>query len=72
MPRGPKPLKSPLKNDEFYCLSCRNRRKSVDFSPRKIKNKKAVGKKIHMLSGTCSKCGTRVNKIISKAKYESL
>jgi hypothetical protein len=70
MPRGPKPLTAKLKQDEFYCVKCRKRTKSPDFVVKKIKNSKR--KDICMMKGTCKKCGTNVNKFISKDKYEEL
>ena len=67
MPRGPKPLKSKLKKNEFYCVSCRGR-VSVDkddIRVKMIKNKK-VGS-IPALKGQCGKCDTNLTKFIKRS-----
>ena len=70
MPRGPKPLTKKLKEDEFYCVKCRKRVKSPDFTVKKIKNSKRTN--IHMMKGNCKNCGTNLNKFITKDKFDEL
>lgn len=65
MPRGPKPLKTKLKKNEFYCVKCRNRVKcdSADICVKKIQNRK-IGY-IPALKCHC-KCGTSLTKFIRR------
>lgn len=70
MPRGPKPLKKKLKQNEFYCVKCRGRSRvsSDEICFRDIKNKKRRNNKVPMLQSECHKCGTGLNKIVKNSK----
>lgn len=54
-----KPLKSKLKKNEFYCVSCRNRAKADD-----VKKVKARVTGQPMLKGYCVECESKVAKFI--------
>jgi hypothetical protein len=60
----PKPLKTKLKQQEFYCVKCRKRVKiaSDDMGVSVFKNEK-TGMKVPSLVGNC-KCDTTVIKFI--------
>ena len=65
MPRGPKPLRSPLKANQFYCVKCRAR-VSVDKDDMCVR---AGTKKTHgvpMLKAQCHKCDSGLNKFIKQ------
>jgi predicted SprT family Zn-dependent metalloprotease len=62
MPRGPKPLKSRLKKNEFYCLSCRKKVTGDDIKERKVKNSKRGS--VPMLKAYCHKCDGKLSKIV--------
>lgn len=68
MPRGPPPLKSKLKKNEFYCVGCRKRVTGTDLHVKKVRNRK-VGM-VPMLKGYCRKCESKVNKFIKKSKIK--
>ena len=67
MPRGPKPLKSRLKQNQFYCVKCRKRVTSHpdDICVKNIRNRKTGS--IPALKSECPKCGTKLFKF-SKRK----
>lgn len=73
MPRGPSPLHSKLKQNEFYCVKCRKRVTvpADNICVKQYANKR-VGRKISMLKGECKKCGTGVNKIFADAKLSAM
>lgn len=54
-----KPLKGKLKEDEFYCVSCRARRKADE-----VKKGKARVTGQPMLKGYCVKCENKVVKFV--------
>jgi hypothetical protein len=53
------PLKGKLKKNEFYCVACRDRRKSDE-----IKHAKARMTGQAMLKGHCVKCENKVTKFV--------
>lgn len=60
----PMPLKTKLKQNEFYCVMCRCR---VALNSDDIRFKDAHSSKrknIPMLKGHCAKCGCCVNKFV--------
>lgn len=67
MPRGPKPLKTKLKKNEFYCVKCRSRVKEheEDICVKKIKNRK-IGS-VPALKSYCHKCGTSLTRFIKRS-----
>ena len=67
MPRGPPPLKKPLRQNEFYCLKCRARVRvpADELKVRHYTNKK-LRYKVPMLKGLCHKCESTVNKIVKR------
>jgi hypothetical protein len=64
MPK-PRSLKTKLKKDEFYCLSCRARAKGDNLKYKKIRNYKRG--MVPMMKANCHKCDGKLAKII-KAK----
>lgn len=73
MPRGPKPLRSKLKADEFYCVSCRKRvhSKNDDICVKVYRNRR-TNSSVPALKGQCAKCDTNVTKFISHDKIDSM
>lgn len=70
MPRGPKPLRTKLKANEFYCVSCRGR-VAVDKEDICVK---AGTKKTHgvpMLKAQCAKCESGLNKFIKMSAVDA-
>lgn len=61
-------LKSKLKQNEFYCVSCRKRK---GCKPADIRVKKLKGR-IPALKSKCGKCGTNLTKFIKHADYGKL
>jgi hypothetical protein len=47
---------------QAYCLKCKKQQDVKDPKDKKTKNGRS------MVSGTCSKCGTKVNKFVSPTK----
>jgi hypothetical protein len=64
MPRGPKPLNTKLKANEFYCVCCRKRRVGSDIELKIHKNKKRENGKVPMLKARCAHCDCNMNKIV--------
>ena len=62
MPRGPKPLPSPLKANEFYCLHCRKRCTADAVKKVSVRNSKRGT--IHMKKGHCKSCEGKVCRIV--------
>ena len=73
MPRGPKPLKSRLKQNDFYCVSCRRR---VSCDPEDIRFKRFRNKKVKggvpALKCKCEKCDTNVTKFVKRKDAAAL
>ena len=67
MPRGPTPLKSKLKKNEFYCVYCRGRVRASpdDICVKKIRNKKLGS--VPALKSYCHKCDTSLTKFIKQS-----
>lgn len=64
----PAKLKSKLKKEEFYCVSCRGRVKSDNGDICvEIYNNRRTGRKVPALRGSCSKCGTNLTKFIKES-----
>lgn len=61
-------LRSKLKQQEFYCVKCRNRVKinADDICVTTLKNKKVKGG-VPTLIGSCAKCDTDMYKFIKRA-----
>lgn len=72
MPRGPKPMKRKLHQNEFYCVSCRKAVKipASDICFRNVNSSKRG--KIPMLTGYCSKCDCNLNKFVSNKKATNM
>jgi hypothetical protein len=67
MPRGPNPLRTKLKENEFYCVGCRAR---VKVDPEDIRFKdysSSKRMKIPMIKGQCGSCNANVNKIVANS-----
>lgn len=61
----PAKLKSKLKKEEFYCVSCRGRVKADDGTLCvEIYNNRRTGRQVPALRGSCSKCRTNLTKFI--------
>lgn len=62
----PASLKGKLKQQEFYCVSCRKRVKSDadDICVKVYKNKRMYDGKAPALRSTCQKCDTNLTKFI--------
>lgn len=62
------PMKGKLKQDEFYCLSCRGRTKAQD--PNKLKEVTIRIKKTKtnrsMVKAKCAKCESKVCKLVKQ------
>jgi hypothetical protein len=71
MPRGPKPLRSPLKSNQFYCVSCRSRM-TVDEEDMCIKAGTKKTRGVPMVKSVCSQCNHKMNKFISKDNAKAL
>lgn len=65
----PLKLKMPLKEAEFYCVSCRTKVKvnSGEICVKMIKNKKMPNGVIPALRGNCKDCGTNLTKWIKRS-----
>jgi hypothetical protein len=72
MPRGPKPLKTKLKANEFYCVGCRHRRVGEEISFKEVKNYKRANGKVPMLKSKCKQCGANLNKIVKNSAADKL
>lgn len=66
VPQKEAPKKTPIADDEAYCMRCKGPRKIEDAE--QIKRHTHTGKTRYALSGTCSSCGTNVTKFISKRR----
>lgn len=65
MPRGPKPLKTKLRKNEFYCVACRKRvRVAADDVDEVTVYNKRVHHRIPMEKSSCPKCDVTVNKFV--------
>lgn len=62
----PTKLHSKLKQQEFYCVSCRARKsvKADNICVKKYKNRVARDGYTPALRGQCAKCGTNLTKFI--------
>lgn len=62
-----------LKENQFYCLSCRARRtcKADDISVKTYKNKR-TGKSVPTMKCECPKCGTNMNKFVKHSDAAKL
>ena len=71
MPRGPKPLRSPLKPNQFYCVKCR-RRVTVEPSTMcvKVYRNRRTNASIPALRAECKHCDTKLTKFIAVAKKD--
>lgn len=69
MPR-PKSLKKKLSAEEFYCVSCRGRKRGDEIHYREVKNSKRG--KVPMLSASCKSCGHNLNKFVKVKDADKL
>jgi hypothetical protein len=67
----PGKLRTKLKQEEFYCVSCRKRVKGYDICIKTLKNKKMVGG-IPTMMALCNKCLTTVYKFIKHSDKDRL
>ena len=66
-----KSKKTKLKNDEFYCLKCREARKAKAGSETIIRTGKTIGKynkELLSKTGICENCGTTLKRYASEIK----
>lgn len=59
----PNKLKTKLKQEEFYCVSCQARVKGQDICIETFRNKRVKGG-VPTMVGDCPKCSTEVFKFI--------
>ena len=73
MPRCNK-LRTKLKENEFYCVSCCRRVKCNhdDIRFKNIKNKRAIGNKVPALKCVCKSCDTNLTKFVKRKDTERL
>ena len=50
-----------MANEEGYCVKCKSKCEMKDATTKTAKNGR------HMLQGTCTVCGTKMTKFISKS-----
>mgnify|MGYP004003244281 CR=1 len=69
----PPKLRSPLKQNQFYCVSCRGRvsAKAADMCVKVYKNKKVKGG-VPALRAYCTKCGTNLTKFIKHKSKDAM
>jgi len=69
----PSKLTTKLKQEEFYCVSCRGRVKveGGDICV-KIYNNSKTGRSTPALRGRCSKCGTNLTKFIKTTSTSAM
>lgn len=68
----PAKLRTKLKQEEFYCVSCRKRVKGDDICIKTFRNKRMVGGSVPTMTGTCKKCETNVYKFIKHSAKDRL
>lgn len=69
----PRKLTSKLKEDEFYCVSCRGRVKSNGGAICvEIYNNRRTGRSTPALRGQCAKCGTNLTKFIKTSSTSAM
>lgn len=69
----PRKLKAPLKENEFYCVSCRGRVKvdKDDMCVQMLKNKRSSDGKVPALRARCD-CKTNLTKFVKRADVKEL
>lgn len=67
----PASLRKKLKQDEFYCVSCRARVKGDDICVDVLKNRRVKGG-VPTLAGYCKRCGTNVYKFVKRSAKDRL
>ena len=67
----PSTLKTKLKQEEFYCVSCRGRVKGTDICIETLKNKRIKGG-VPTMVGDCKKCKSEVFKFIKHSQKTKL
>ncbi len=69
MPRGPKPLKTKLRVNEFYCVGCRHRvacdRDDIKYRP--VRSPRRKTGKAPAVRCVCKHCDTKLTKFIKQA-----
>lgn len=63
-----------LKQNQFYCVACRARKKvsADDMCVKNYKNKRSKYGYVPALKASCKTCGTNMNKFIKHNDEESL
>ncbi len=74
MPRGPKPLKGKLKENQFYCVSCRKRVAVPvdDIKFKLLRSPRRRSGKAPALRSQCGKCATNLTKFVKSVKAAAL
>lgn len=72
MPRGPSPLKTKLKETQFYCVSCRKRVNGDNIKLKMLRSPKRKNGRAPALRAKCMACDTNLTKFVAERKVPAL